>query len=791
MTLIYLTLAWVTGLIVAANAAVPLPAAVLWGVVAAGTLGAILRRADGTHRLLLLCLVLGALGMLRLNTASAPPPDDALVHYNDAGWYTVEGLITAEPDVRDRQINLVVAADRIRAHNDAPWQPVQGLLLVQAPRSGHYTYGDRVQVSGALETPPEFDTFSWRDYLARQGVLTLVRYAQVDVLSSGHGSPFMQVLLAVKTRAMAVITGALPEPHASLLTGILLGVESGIAADVRDDFNATGASHVIAISGFNMTLIAGIVSGGLQALWPARRRLTATVGIATIAVYTLFVGAAPAVARAAIMSSLLVIAPLFQRKTYVPASLACAALGMSAADPFVLWDVGFQLSFAAVMGMALFVDPIAAGFRRLFARLMPNERAERLVTALDEPLVVTLAAQITTLPLIAYTFGRFSLASFAVNFLILPVQSAILILGGLATLIGLAVPALGLPFFWGAWVFLAWTVGVVRVFADLPGASLEVAINREVVIVFYLGILVWALLKATRPAWLSKVGPFLRRQRTALFVTGAGALTAVVLWIAVLSLPDGLLAVHFLDAGHSNAVLIETPDGIQILIDGGRYPSQLLAALGDHLPFWDRAIELLILTQPKDTQIGAIPAVLERYTVGQVLTNGQRGDFQNYTALVEALATYGIPALAAYAGYTVETSDGVRLEVLYPPAPPDPDGAPNDAGLVLRLSYGDASFLLTPDLSEMAEGRLLASGAWLGAAVLELPSHGSGDVSSAAFLAAVRPQVAVVQAAPGNTYDDPAPEVLARLGGTPLYRTDQQGDITITTDGATLWVSTD
>ena len=319
------------------------------------------------------------------------------------------------------------------------------MALLQAPRYGTYAYGDLIRFSGTPLEPPEFDGFSYRDYLAREGIYTLIPNAEVEVLSPGHGSPLMAALLAAKQRAQTQIAAVLPEPQSSLLTGIVLGNETGIAPDVRDAFNATGTSHVIAISGFNMTLLAGLIGRLLALILPRRRWTAFLLSAAAVALYTLFVGADPGVVRAAIMSTLLIAAPLFRRRTYVPASLAFAALLMSLADPYVLWDVGFQLSFAAVLGLALFVTPLENALRSLLARRLDPGRTETVLRLLSEPLVVSLAAQIATLPLILYYFGRLSVASVLVNALILPVQTPILLLGGTATLVGPGRAAAGGP----------------------------------------------------------------------------------------------------------------------------------------------------------------------------------------------------------------------------------------------------------------------------------------------------------------------------------------------------------
>jgi competence protein ComEC len=352
-------------------------------------------------------------------------------------------------------------------------------------------------------------------------------------------------------------------------------------------------------------------------------------------------------------------------------------------------------------------------------------------------------------------------------------------------------PFLAQPLYWGAWVFLTWTIGAVRFFAGIPGGDLAIAMDANLTGAFYLAVTTGAIARGTNPDWRSAVGSVLRKRRFGLALLGAGGIMTALLWPAVFALPDGRMHVHFLDSGHSNAVLIETPRGAQILVDGGKYPTRLLTALGDHMPFWDRNIELLILTQPKASQFAAIPSVLERYTIGQVLTNGQPSDSDTYTALTGALSQQAIPVLPVSRGYVVETNEGVRLEVLYPLSTPGEEDEPTDAGLVLRLSYGEASFLLAPDLSSAAETTLIESGQWLHGSVLQLPAHGSDNVSSQSFLDAVAPQLAVVQVDTGNRFGHPAEAVLARLGNTPLYRTDQSGEITFSTDGTTLWVNSE
>src|SRR3972149_6215029 len=236
-------------------------------------------------------------------------------------------------------------------------------------------YGDGSRATGRLETPPVFEDFSYREYLARQGVYSLMSRAEVTRMAAGQAGPLLRAVFALRQRGLRVVHALFPEPEASLLAGILLGVESGIHPELRQAFNDTGTTHIIAISGFNITLLAGLVVS-LFGRWLGPRRGAVAAGIA-IAIYALMVGADPAVIRAAIMGGLALTARLLGRQTHAMASLGAAALAMTALNPLILWDVGFQLSFAATLGLVLYADPIAQRFLGLASRWMDPRRAAR------------------------------------------------------------------------------------------------------------------------------------------------------------------------------------------------------------------------------------------------------------------------------------------------------------------------------------------------------------------------------------------------------------------------------
>ncbi len=783
MTLLYLVAAWVAGIFLA-----PAESPVgRWLALAALSLSlATLARRNRPWRLALLCGALFLLGASRYAWATRPLPANHIQRFVDSGYVTLTGLIDSDPDVRDYYVNLRIEVESITHQEDTT--PTEGRVLAQAPRYGQYTYGDRVQVSGQLLTPPEYDDFSYRDYLARRGIHALMPNAEIDILEHDQGAPWYALMYDAKGQAQQTIDRLLPSPQAPLLSGILLGVETDISDDVREAFNRTGTTHVIAISGANIIVVIRVLMGLLSPGLGKKRAGWITMG--GIGVYVLFVGGDPAVVRAAIMGGMAVLASQIGHRTYGLTTLAFAVWIMTLWSPLVLWDIGFQLSVAATGGLVLFGDIFTGGLEWLLKRGFAQETARQVTRRLSEPIAISLAAQVTTTPLILFYFGRLSVISLVANVLIVPAQSYIMTVGWLAVLLGMIWTGLGQPLAWVVWIPLTYTINIVRALGKIEWASVDFELSSTYAWAVYGLLLLAGMLIIKHPEDRAALVRLLRQRITAISVVVAGAILAILVWVSAWTQPDDKLHLWFLDVGHGHAVLVQTPDGTQMLIDGGPNPTRLRRALGDKLPFRDRDLDLLIITQPHGAAIDAIPELLEHYKVGLVLTNGQAMP----APLLNAMEAHTIDRLAMTSGYRVETGDGVQLEVIFPTAPPAEQADAEDAGLVLQLRYGDATFLITPDLSRAAIDSLLASGAYLGSTVLELPAHGHATINTTAFLDAARPQAAVVMAGAGNRAGLPDPatlERLQRLGNPPLFRTDHDGTIEIVTDGQTLDIFTE
>jgi competence protein ComEC len=727
------------------------------------------------------------LGAARWQAVQPSFTSESLVWYNDQEQlYVIKGLVTADPDRRDLYTNLEVAAEEIRTLDDLRFETVQGLLLAKVP-PGDWRYGDRVYLQGYLRTPFASEEFSYQEYLARQDIYSVFNcgYSETKCIvraGRSEGNPFFEVVYGLRQRALDVIYTLIPDPEAALLAGILLGIESGIPEDVQRAFVETGTAHIIAISGFNFAIVANLLFGlfgRLVGRW--RGMLAAMVGMA---VYAILAGANAAVIRAAIMGGLSVLAVQLGRRQQGLNSLVFVAALMAVFDPYVLWDVSFQLSFAATLGLMLYAAPLTAAFAGLASRWLSSETIRQLSKPVSEYFLLTLAAQLTTLPVILYHFQRLSLISLAANPLVLPAQPPAMILGGLAVLLGLIWLAVGQPVGWAAWPFLAYTIGVVESLADLPAASLSFGpVSLLGVIAFYLLLLGWTFAgKRLKDFLEARLGAGALPASPPLILFAGVSVLAVLVWRSVLTGPDNLLHMTLLDVsseGRSGeAILIQTPAGRAILINGGPSPNRLSQALGRRLPFGERQLDYLVVAGAGDEQLGALPVVIERFPPANVLWSGPTSGSRSARDLRAFLAEVQIQAEFAAAGQALDLGEGARLEVL----------AVSERGMTLLLAWRKLRILL-PVGMDFEAMELATKDQQLGPmTALLLADSGFAPLNPPEWIERWAPQVVLLSVAADDLQGRPEAEVMDALRGLTVLRTDRDGWIELSSDGERLWV---
>jgi competence protein ComEC len=673
------------------------------------------------------------------------------------------------------------------------------LVYAWLPRYPPVFAGDIIAAGGPVQSAPDSGDFA--EFLARSGISYTLRAKWLERVGSDGSA--LAALEGVRRSTAALIATALPEPQAGLATAMAIGLRDLVSRDVAADFRASGLSHVVAISGWHITLIGAVVSGMLGGL---TRRRRSVVVVCVIAAYAILAGAAPSVLRAAVMAAVVLLARESGRRGGASAALSLTVLAMLGVDPATIADAGFQLSVVATAGLLAW----ASRLRDWLAAHLPQATPAWLLEALG----VSLAAQAATLPLTLLDFERVSLVAPLANLLIAPLVAPSMLLTVIAFAIG-ALIGLGVPALLFAPLTLVCTLGIGAMIeiahfcASLPFATLDVPapFNFVAAAVAALAVAVVARRKprATfgapldrpKPAAPESGGPSRR------LVGAAGSVSLCVLLVLVGgSRPDGRLHVSVLDVSQGDAILLQGPDGGRMLIDAGPDPDRLLTLLDQRIPTWDRRLDVVVLTHPHEDHVGGLALLLTRYRIGEVVEPGMLGPGPSDAAYRAELAQQGRATRIVAAGDRL-LLDNIRLDVDWPPPgsvprdPPDAGKDINNVSIVLELHFGARDMLFPGDAEEEVDPQLLAAGLAqrLGPRldVLKVAHHGSRTATTEALVEALQPRIAVVSVGADNDYGHPSPDTLARLAsaGAQVFRTDLDGSVEITTDGYDLLAHAD
>ena len=774
--------------------------------------GALIAVALRMARLSAFPAVLAAALLLGVARGEASQPGHDTAFSLDGKELTATGRIADDPESTATRVRFELLVSEIRVDGDT--QQVNGRWLVYARPpdelvarrdAPYFRYGDVLTVTGTPQEPRPIDGFDYPAYLAAQGI-TATMFAREAQVTGDGGARWRAALYAARGRLADSIERVMPYPESALGQALLLGKRESLSTELVDRFRRTGAAHLLAISGLHVgVLLAATVGAGAWLLGRQRPTYLA-VAAGVIWLYALGAGASPSALRAAVMGTVYLAALALGRPSSVLPALALAAALMTAASPNLIRQVSFQLSFAAVGGIALALtvwDGNFGGWRSPSA----GWRA-RLLGWAASLTVVSAAATLATWPLVAANFGEVALLGVPVSLLAIPAMAPAVVTTIVAAVGGVVFESLGELLGWTAVAPTAYLIGVVSAF---PQWTLEADwVGRPLLAAWYggLGLALLAAQPHRTRRWRQEVGGWIARARTNpggtvislpspyITITAAVALgiAAAILWARAVGGPDGYLHVHFLDIGQGDSILVVTPSGRQALIDGGPDGDLVSQALADTLPGGDRGLDLVVMTHLDSDHSSGLLDVLDRYTVGAVLSGPQPPGNEMRAQWEDRLEQHGIAPVEVHAGYVIELDNGVELQVLNPPRD-SLFGDSNKDSVVMRLTYGEVSFLLAADIESGAEERLADSGVELQSTVLKAAHHGSKTSTTQRFLNAVSPAISVVSAGFDNPYGHPAPVVMERLeaavGTDNVYRTDRDGSVEVVSDGETVWVRTE
>lgn len=781
-------------------------------IVLSGLLPFLLLRFSGVKKY----AVTAGLGLVLISAGIVhspfPVPDFLprdLAFYNGTEGVEVRGIIGREVELRDRTQHLTVNTTEVRL--DGRRLQAAGEVLVFVPRYPEFSYGDEVLLGGKLETPPVFVheitgevEFDYAGYLASQDIFSVMTYPDISVLNRNQANPVIGGLYRLKQELSLSLGRALPEPQASLSQGVLLGMRQGISEEIKQAFSRTGTFHLLAISGLHLGIIAALSMSLGLALFGRRHYYYIWFSLAAIWGYAVISGANPPVIRAGIMASTFLLAELSGRQKYTLPALGLAAAVMVAVDPAVLFTASFQMSFAAMAGITLVFPRLSnwgAGWGE--NRIKMPRLIKKLARLVWGSLALSLAATLFVAPLVVHYFSIFSFAGPAATLAVIPSLPVIITASALTAVLGLFWVWPSMITGWVACQFSNYMLGVVGLVSEMPLAYAEnVNLPAGGVFAYYFLLCVLISVMARRQAitrWLktrieydSRLWQSGRCGIRCLAATAVGLALFSIALLPASCRDGGCLEVSFLDVGQGDAALI-SQGSTQVLIDGGPSPRALMQALGRSMPFFDRTIELVVLTHPHSDHLNGLVELFKRYDIKQVLYPEQLKPAPGYESAafrewLELVDEKQIPLHAARAGQYFDLGPA-RFTVLSPGPElyPVPAGDVDNNCIVLELEAGRFNFLFTGDLMRQGELELVLDRMLGQTTVLKVGHHGSDTSSSSEFLSVIRPGAAVISVGE-NEYGHPHDTVIQRLSvyADEILLTRQTGGITFFTDGKSL-----
>lgn len=729
----------------------------------------------------LLVLIIFLVGILNYNLKSNPIGATHIANFiEDKKLTIICTVLDKEYYPNQEKISLKVKVSKIE--KDDYSIKTHGLILVNTYiGNSSYEYGDVLKIKGKLERPTKqknFGEFNYESYLARENIFTYLNvWQEKDIQKVGEDDSNFLVYfsLSARDKIKEITKHHLPPPYSFLLIGMLLGEKSFISPNLKEIFTEAGIMHILAVSGLHVGIIAMALLALLSILkLPKKLKLFTLVSI--LIMYASITGYRPSVLRATIMFVLLIGGKLINRNGNLNISLFFAAFLILLANPLILHDAGFLLSFI----VTFFVINLSPILQELFSKI---------VAWIRNPLAVSTAAWIGIFPLSAYFFSKVSIISIVSNIFIIPLTGIAVILGLITFFIGLVSSSLASIVAYINYLVLILITSIAKSFSSLPFAFIYIAQPSIIVITLYY-LTVFVIIELFYNKTISQK----IKEKVALIIL----LVILLIIIVQVFFPAENLKVNFINVGEGDCILIEAPNKINILIDGGG-TSQSDFDIGSKIvvPYLRRKginkINLLVLTHPHLDHLEGLLPVIREFKVGVVLDGGLSCDSSEYREFISLILKKGITYHKARAGDNFIFSNNLEIFLLNPLYDSDFYNVSdfNNASIVVKLFYKNADFLFTGDIEESTEKELLVWENILQSDILKVGHHGSSTSDNLEFLDKVDPSIAIITVGK-NPFGHPSQKIIERLENRniQIYRTDEDGTIIIRTNGQEYWIRT-
>lgn len=688
---------------------------------------------------------------------------------------TIKGYINSAPNVDGDRAIYEFKTEEISLTGSNEADKVTGKIRLTAlvGDSGFLEYGREVTVKGNLNIPKGKTNpagFSYRSYLSHNGISATLFAMDYNIKmgDENKGHFLVKLGLYLRERIVNVIKKSLPPQQAGLLNGMLIGYRQDLSEEVEAAFSASGLTHIMAVSGSNIAFIMLPLVFLFKKL-KVRQKYANIFIIAILILFTLITGFEPSVLRAVIMAIVILAGQIISRETEIFTSISFAALLLLIYNPGILFNIGFQLSFAATLSLVLF-----------YKNLKPMLSFKFLPEFIVDVLASTIAAQIGVLPITVFYFNTVSVVSIVSNLLVVPVVEFITILGSLMAIFGQIHIVFSQLIGYINNVLLSFVLVVTKVSASMPWSVKTLVTPSIFLVLSYYAVILYFFW--CRPKYNFKL-------------KFKYAITAAVIMVGTIFygifIPKGLEVV-FLDVGQGDCAFIQTYKGKTVLIDGGGYSSASAnsTSVGENivipflLDYGVDKIDLIIASHGHDDHIQGLIPVLRKMKVGCLIIPEVPLD-SGLKIIYDIAQEEKIKVQMCSRGDVIKLDDKTYFDVLSPNKEILIQESPsNNNSLVVKLHYEKVKILFTGDIEKETEEMLVADKVDLSSDVLKAAHHGSDTSSTKAFLEEAMPDIAVISVGKNN-YGHPSGYVLNLMKdiGIVVFRTDFDGAIVLRTYG--------
>ncbi|MGV8059217.1 MAG: DNA internalization-related competence protein ComEC/Rec2 [Smithellaceae bacterium] len=737
--------------------------------------------------------------------------DQHILHYVNSGRKTVEGIVIESPSSYPDKNVLIVQC--VRLIENGAYIPVTGHIRLVIPVDLNFSYGDFVRFHSVLKKIQSFNNpggFDYGRYLNRQGIHAngfIANSSGIILLRENSASRLKLHLESFRVYLQQIIYKNAPSPQKEIIEAMTIGNQTAIPADIRDNFSKTGTSHILSISGLHIGMVAAMAFFFVSLLLKSSEylilrlniiKVSAAAAFVLVIIYALIADMGVTVIRSALMALIFLIALILGKQRDLYNTLALAGLVILIISPEALFDISFQLSFAAVLAIIYIVPRFGNISFQQFPVLPDWGRS--VIRYLYMLILVSFAATIGTLPLIIYYFNRVSSVTIIANLIAVPLLGTLtLAIAMLFLLAAFFSPAVAGFFIKITSFFVLISIEIINKLASLSWSSFSITKpNILEIVVFYLFL---TLLIQFADAQRGVKGYFLRHR----LILRYSLISMLVFFIGdaiYLSLKDKLssdLRITAIDVGQGSSLLVRFPGGGNMLIDGGGFADSSFdigkMVIAPYL-YHERIskIDTVILTHPHPDHMLGLFYILDNFNVQEFWSTEIIGDDENNQKLQKIIMERKIKTVSLPGEVTAKKIHNVEINFLWPSrisgfnARELSDADINDTSLVFQIKYGQVRFLVTGDISANIENILVMSGKDLKSDVLFVPHHGSVHSSSSDFIKKVACRYAVISAGKGNAFRHPHPLTVERYQAeqVQIMRTDQDGAITLTTEGISL-----